>query len=404
MPEIGQKTTDHIFTLLKENKLNEALDYVEQGKLNPIDCVDEHGTTPLQYAAFRGFDKLCSLLIKKGADVNAKTHDQGYSALMFAAISNHTKVVNLLLEHGSNVDYKNNIDRTASQMAAFVNSNESVDLINGFIPKRALEYYTETHSSSETEPKLPKGDCLNELHKLLINTSNYSPLRIIKCIKLSKNNVLMSNIDRIIRTLDAFVTKSFKNNKEEHCPNDILSFKLHYHKFIFEYLNEQKKNLAKIMKEKSSELNEEQLQSKLIDLCLKNFISEEEVSYVNPHGGGTVKKMCRLYEEKFTREAMRQFPYKECALLRQMVTILAKTQIGAHPSAQYVLKSCLNGQKLNEELGGDNAKNENRTMLECATCLTKSFDAKWCTHCKKVAYCDQFCQKVQWSIHKNVKV
>ena len=70
------------------------------------------------------------MLLSKGADVNAKTHDQGYSALMFAAISNHQKTVSLLLEHGADIDYTNMIGRTASQMASFVNSNECVELIN----------------------------------------------------------------------------------------------------------------------------------------------------------------------------------------------------------------------------------------------------------------------------------
>src|SRR4051812_154755 len=67
---------DSIFSLLKENKFREAYDYVLANKLSPIDSTDEHGTTVLQYAAFRGLNDLCELLLKRGADVNAKTHDQ----------------------------------------------------------------------------------------------------------------------------------------------------------------------------------------------------------------------------------------------------------------------------------------------------------------------------------------
>ena len=78
----------------------------------------------LQYAAFRGFYAVCKLLIERGADVNAKTHDQGYSALIFAAISNHKSVVALLLAHEADIDYTNMIGRNASQMAAFVSSYE----------------------------------------------------------------------------------------------------------------------------------------------------------------------------------------------------------------------------------------------------------------------------------------
>lgn len=70
-------------------------------------------------------------MIEKNANVNAKTHDQGYSALMFAAISNHTSVVRLLLENDADIDHTNAIGRNASQMASFVNSFEAVDAIKG---------------------------------------------------------------------------------------------------------------------------------------------------------------------------------------------------------------------------------------------------------------------------------
>ena len=47
----AEHKNDFIFDLLKENKIEEALDYIKNGNLDKsIDCVDEHGTTPLQYA------------------------------------------------------------------------------------------------------------------------------------------------------------------------------------------------------------------------------------------------------------------------------------------------------------------------------------------------------------------
>lgn len=383
---------DPIFNLFKENKIDEAIEYINQGKLTEIDCVDEHGTTPLQYACFRGWYDMSVLLISKGADVNAKTHYQGYTALMFAAIGNHKQVVSLLLDHEADVDYKNKIGRTASQMASFVNSHECVDLINGYVSKSALAYFTEIHSISETEPKLPKGECLDQLHRLLIDSSNYSPIRIIKLIKNASNNVLLVNIDRVIRTLEAFVAKSFKN-EETDCPNDLLAFKLHYFKFIFEFLRDQKKLLIKKL---GNDKQPDLVDSKLVEWCLKQLISEEEASYVNPHGGHIVKRVCRVFEEKFIRESIRQFPYKECALVKQMVTILAKQPIGGPTSAQFVITSCLNGQKFG-------ANDQEETMLECATCTTKSSQVKMCTHCRKLAYCDQFCQRVHWPLHKTTQ-
>ena len=139
----SSKPIDPIYSILKENKIDEAIEYVRTGKLKPIDCEDEHGTTPLQYAAFRGHYDLCKLLIERGANVNAKSHDQGYSALMFAAISNHVQVVRLLLDYDADPDYTNTIGRTAAQMATFVNSNDSADVINSYVSKKSIEYYTE---------------------------------------------------------------------------------------------------------------------------------------------------------------------------------------------------------------------------------------------------------------------
>ncbi len=128
---------------------------------------------------------ICKLLIKNSADVNAKTHDQGYSALMFAAISNNHEIVNLLLDHEADTECVNSIGRTASQMAAFVNSNESADLINGHISKKSLEYYTNINSISETESKLPKGECFEKLYELLTKSINYSPIKIIRAVKIT---------------------------------------------------------------------------------------------------------------------------------------------------------------------------------------------------------------------------
>lgn len=273
----NKKPIDKIFSLLKENKIDEAYSYVKSGELREVETTDEHGTTPLQYASFRGLLDMCKLLVSRGADVNAKTHDQGYTALMFAAISNHTHVVRYLLELGADIDYTNTIGRTAAQMATFVNSNEAADLINSYISKSDLEYYTKINSIDEKEPKLPKGECCNELHKLLTTSAvNYSPVRIMKAIKLASNNVLMANLDRVIRTLDAFSRKAFRNEMNE-CPNDILSFKLHYYKYIFEYLSLQKKKLIEKQISEGKTLSEQEIEEKVFDLCIRQLLTEEQV-------------------------------------------------------------------------------------------------------------------------------
>lgn len=386
---VDSNTTDKLnqkefFKLIESGKEDLCIQCLNEHQLDEIDCVDEHGMTALQYASYRGLQNLVKVLIKNGANVNANTHDQGYSALMFASIANHKNVVQILLENDANIDAKNQIGRTASQMAAFVNSNECVDVINNYISKADIEYFTKTHSINETEPKLPLL-CVNDLHKLLTG-SNLKPTNIIKRI-FEASSVFMPHIVRIIKTLDAFVERAFnKHTDEVKCPNDVLAFKLHYHKFIFEYIKHQFECLKTSIEKSNIPLDtDENLYKTLFDTIMKRFLSEELV----PES----KSYFRIFEEKFIREAIRQFPYKECALLRQMVQILFKVKLGSDPTALYVVDSCLFGQKWANPEDDDEKK-----VYACETCSQKH--AKLCSRCKKVSYCDQFCQRQHWFIHK----
>jgi len=246
------------------------------------------------------------------------------------------------------------------------------------LPRKSLEYFTEIHSINQKEAKLPKGECCNELYNLLTNSINYSPIRVLKAIKMARNNVLFENIEKIINTLESFVEKEFKES-ETGCPNDILAFKLHFFKYIFDLLRIHKKNIS----EKISDQND--LNQKIFEKSIKFLLTESEIKT------GNLLKKHRVNEEKYLRELIRQFPYKECAIVKQMVTILAKILIGDKPSALEVINGCLNGQRLNENAS------ENFT---CSTCYEKNENVKLCSNCRNAAYCDQFCQKSHWFIHK----
>ena len=117
---------------------------------------------------------------------------------------------------------------------------------------------------------------------------------------------------------------------------------------------------------------------------------EESVESVDVETSKKFTHMYRVFEDKFIRESIRKFPYPEAPLIQQMVTILSKTPIGSSPSALKAITDCVNGQRLNESW----------TDKVCATCLDKRDDVKKCTICKKVAYCDQFCQRMHWPVHK----
>lgn len=87
----------------------------------------------------------------------------------------------------------------------------------------------------------------------------------------------------------------------------------------------------------------------------------------------------------FLKECIREFPFRESTLFRQIVTTLSGED---PPSALFVINSVINGQR------GfiDN-------VPHCNTCGEEK-PAKKCSKCKVVQYCDRNCQRLHWTWHK----
>ena len=60
----------------------------------------------------------------------------------------------LLLISGAKTYHTNSLGRTANQMAGFVGNHAIVALINNYVPKSDVDYYT-VPNGLEKEPKLP---------------------------------------------------------------------------------------------------------------------------------------------------------------------------------------------------------------------------------------------------------
>ena len=86
--------------------------------------------------------------------MNADSHEHSYSALHFAALSGNVEICRLLLLSGAKPYHTNTLKRTAAQMAGFVGNHAVVAVINNYVPKDDVVYYTKI-SGLETEPKLP---------------------------------------------------------------------------------------------------------------------------------------------------------------------------------------------------------------------------------------------------------
>ncbi|MCK4319154.1 ankyrin repeat domain-containing protein [Candidatus Micrarchaeota archaeon] len=84
-----------------------------------INAKDVNGKTALMWAAGYGPIEIAELLIEKGADVNAR-NEYGQTALMWATMYGHKKIVELLIQKGVDVFYAykhNDARETINQLA-----------------------------------------------------------------------------------------------------------------------------------------------------------------------------------------------------------------------------------------------------------------------------------------------
>ncbi|XP_072269063.1 ankyrin repeat and MYND domain-containing protein 2 isoform X1 [Pyxicephalus adspersus] len=318
-----------------------------------VNCLDEHGMTPLMHSAYKGRADMCKLLLQHGADVNCNEHEHGYTALMFGCLSGKKDIVWMMLEAGADTDAVNSVGRTAAQMAAFVGQHDCVTVINNFFPREKLDYYTKPQGLSK-EAKLPV-KLAGPLHKI-ITTTNLHPLKIIFLIK--ENPLLLDQeaLKKCSMVLDLICEKCMKQKDM----NEVLAMKMHYISCIFQ-------KCATFLQEGEDKL----------DTLIKNLLK------------GRDGDCFPVFQEKFIRESIRKFPFCEATLLQQLVRSIAPVEIGSDPTAFSVLTQAITGQ-----VGFVDAE-------FCTTCGEKGAD-KRCSVCKLVIYCNQNCQKLHWFTHKKV--
>ncbi|KAH7955806.1 hypothetical protein HPB52_003899 [Rhipicephalus sanguineus] len=328
-----------------------------------IDCLDEHGMTPLQHAAYRGNHDLCKLFLECGADVNSHYHDSGYTALMFAGLAGRADVVSLLLEHGASTTAVNSLGRTAAQMAAFVSNHDVVAIINNFLPREELEYYARPQGL-EKEPKLP-ASLVAPLYQLIVRT-NIHPVRV--ALYLQQKRELLDESSKVERVLNLLCEKQMKATSAE--PNEMLALKFHHLAFLIRTCSKFVRDRAATAGGSNAEgdkSNKKASSSGLLEPLIKTWLR------------GRDEDDFPVVLEKLLRQSVREFPYHECSILQQLV--------GNEPSAISILAEAVRGQK-----GFDQG-------ASCTACGEPQAD-KRCSACKSVQYCGAPCQKLHWFTHK----
>jgi hypothetical protein len=333
-----------------DNKQDEVETLLRSPELTSVNFVDENGMCPLSNACYKGNIDICKSLIERGADVNTNQHVHGYTPLMFAALGGHVRLINLLLDHGAKTSTVNSVGRTASQMAAFVGQHQAASVINNFISREDIEYFSQLQGL-EKEPRLPPS--LVDPFLSFVRDMNVNPVRV--AMNWSNSKVLHPHSQKVLKVLELLCEKEMKLED----PNESLALKYHHLSFIL-------KHVIKFL-ESSPDGD--------VTPMLKKWLRGDE------HG-------FPILLEKFLRQSIREFPYRDCTILIQLVKTLSAVEVGSEPSALTILAKSINGQKGFDE-----------DASVCCTC-GESSPPKACSQCKRVEYCDQNCQKIHWFTHK----
>jgi ankyrin repeat protein/uncharacterized membrane protein len=118
LPKDLVRAAEYNDTILIKN----ILEFKKSISVNAVDSIS--GKTALMAACEKGAPDAVTMLLRKGADINAKTdslnpyREQGYTALIFAAESGHAGIVQSLIAAGADVNKKDALGRTALHHAA----------------------------------------------------------------------------------------------------------------------------------------------------------------------------------------------------------------------------------------------------------------------------------------------
>lgn len=350
---------DHpVFKKVEEGDLETIQNYFEVEGLS-LEIEDQHGMTPLMHASWKGTIDVAKYLIKQGADANGGNHEHNYTCLHFAGLAGKAEICSLLLEAGAKTYHTNSVNRTASAMAAFVGNHHCVSVINNYVPKEDVVYFTRKQPFEETA-KLT-ADLAKPLHDLVMSMNTH-PVRI--ALKFRDNPKLLENVTMIRKVLEMMSDKEFKNRTDV---NEVMSLKYHIIHYIVKDIEKQ------LEKDKKQD---PPAKSPFIDRWIKwQLIGREEDGYP-------------VYQENFLRQGIKEFPFPESQLFKMLVTNFSHCKnYGEGQTAAEYINGAFNGQK-----GFKDHEN-------CDTCGQEGA-AKKCSNCKSGDYCDQVCQKYHWFLHK----
>lgn len=290
-------------------------------------------------------------------------HGANYTPLHFAALSGNTEICSMLLDAGINPNTLNSVNRTASQMAAFVGNHACVETINNYVPKSLLEYYTKPQGLQK-EAYLPPS-ALDDFHKFVTET-NLHPVRIVLNLQ---NFGLLKHLNGLKKALELMCEKEMKKSCDV---NELMAFKYHYLRWIVSELLRCEEQCKAQRKDKPATTADEPNKHDFVEIFIKRVLKENKLGQLD-------------YVEFTIRDCVREFPFRECTIFRQIVAQLPAKD--AAP-ALTILRTAINGQRGFVD-----------DISYCSSCGNEKPDKK-CSKCKAVQYCDRECQRLHWFMHK----
>lgn len=176
--------------------------------------------------------------------------------------------------------------------------------------------------------------------------------------------------------------------------NEVMAFKYHYLNCVVEEVIKcQKRKEAQKAKQADAKKEETEKKEATKESKEENKTEESNEERKREAAEFLIRTFLKCsksegtpeYQEAFLREVVREFPYRESIIFRQMVATLASTD---PPSALSVVSAAINGQKGFYD-----------NVQICVTCEEEKATKK-CSKCKAVQYCDRECQRLHWFVHK----
>ncbi|KAK0420618.1 hypothetical protein QR680_014796 [Steinernema hermaphroditum] len=348
-----------VFDLIKENseESTQKVKQIYEEDLSILEECDDSGMTALDQVCFKGNEELVEFLLRKGANADNRRHNQGYTCLMFAAMSGSARMCRMLLDAGARAYATNNINKTASEIAAFIGKHECVSVISNHINIEEVEKIVHP-KGDESDEKFPP-EFVSFIHRL-VGTHEIHPVKLV--FNIIKAEYMMKYRKKFEWVVDRMFEKQLRSKES----NEVMSMKLWILLFML-------RELLKFTDEKLAEKPDLELEA-VFKSYARHLLKMKPTDQVRP------------MEESLLRSAVAAFPYKHSLLAQTLGKAISKTPFGKPPPAFMFINQSLFGQRLVA------------TATFCATCGGPAANLR-CSKCK-FPYCSQECQKFDWPIHK----